>query len=218
MRIQFCNSIYTGNLHWFFTVNSAALQRCLMVVYINRPAPLHIDFLAGKTHSEWSCFPSFTAFSQYILVPLLLDSGEYRRNYGESREKTGNDRNICAEATDATALIYPYLFAKATGLCLVAGPFYEMVGCLCPWPVLIQFEHGTYHTLAQNCLIKLWCGIMRRAWQGKHSHKTWSKENWNWELTLPFHVPNKCQISCRSYHRHSQWSGTTVLSCAIHED
>ena len=30
------------------------------------------------------------------------------------------------------------------------------------------------------------------------------RRNWSWEPTLRFRVLNRCQISCRSYHRHSQ--------------
>lgn len=109
------------------TVNSAALQRCLMVVYINRPAPLHIDFLAGKTHSDWSSihfrdmFSVFHSVSRYILVPELYflteaNAGEKIREKLERRQETTG--TCVRRLLTATVLHLSDLFAKATGLCL----------------------------------------------------------------------------------------------------
>ena len=57
-------------------------------------------------------------------------------------------------------------------------------------------------TLAQTWLVLSNCDVecIERAKQTPLNPD--QRRSWSWELTLLFRVPNRCQISCRSYHRH----------------
>ena len=61
------------------------------------------------------------------------------------------------------------------------------------------------HVLFTCTCTHTWCCAAECVGRAKHTPLNPDRRrNWSWELTLPFRVPNRCQISCRSYHRHSQ--------------
>ena len=75
------------------------------------------------------------------------------------------------------------------------------------------------HTLAQTCLIELWCGMHRTCKNTPASKPDQSRRKLRLgaepSLLSSQQKPNRNQIRRRSCHRHSQESCVAVLSCAI---
>ena len=174
MRIQFCNSIYTGNLHWFFTVNFSCIakvphgslhQQASSIAYrISWQAKHIVNEVAFRLHSVFSVH----------LVPYFLtaaNTGEIREKVERRREMTGTSVQKLLTLQHWSILIFCQgdWFVPSGRPILRDGRLpLSMTGIDPVWTWNIP------HTCSElSYQIVMW----NASGMQKHSHKTWSKEN-----------------------------------------